>query len=125
VEEAKMIFSAIVILIFLFSLLAAAKMMGVTWRMAIVFQVLSSALGLLSFSAVTLIPQLSVQTLSSLKPVVGLAIMPLTVTFELLTGTFLSSKILGQDFLRFLRLTLTSWAIAGALSLPLLLLLAH
>ncbi len=120
-----MIFSAIVILIFLFSLLAAARMMGVAWRMAIVFQVLSSALGLLSFSAVTLIPQLSVQTLSSLEPVVGLAIMPLTVTFELLTGTFLSSKILRQDFLRFLRLTLTSWAIAGALSFPLLLLLAH
>jgi hypothetical protein len=124
VEEAKMIFSAIVILIFFFSLLAAARMIGVTWRMAIVFQVLSSALGLLSFSAVTLIPQLSVQTLSSLEPVVGLAIMPLTVTFELLTGTFLSSKILGQDFLRFLRLTLTAWAIAGALSFPLLLLLA-
>ena len=120
-----MIFSAIVILIFLFSLLAAAKMIGVTLRMAIVFQVLSFALGLLSFSAMTLIPQLNVQTLSSLEPVVGLAIMPLTVTFELLIGTFLSSKILGQDFLRFLRLTLTAWAIAGALSLPLLLLLAH
>jgi hypothetical protein len=124
VEEAKMIFSAIVILIFLFSLLAAAKMIGVTLRMAIVFQVLSFALGLLSFSAMTLIPQLNVQTLSSLEPVVGLAIMPLTVTFELLIGTFLSSKILGQDFLRFLRLTLTAWAIAGALSFPLLLLLA-
>ena len=119
-----MIFSAIVILIFLFSLLAAAKVIGVTLRMAIVFQVLSFALGLLSFSAMTLIPQLNVQTLS-LEPVLGLAIMPLTVTFELLIGTFLSSKILGQDFLRFLRLTLTAWAIAGALSLPLLLLLAH
>jgi|GEM_PF-7003030 len=119
-----MIFSAIVILIFLFSLLAAARMMGVTWRMAMVFQALSSTLGLLSFSAVTLIPQLNVQTLSSLEPVVEVAIMPLTVTFELLTGTFLSSKILGQDFLRFLKLTVISWAVAGALSFPLLLLLA-
>ncbi|MCX6660914.1 MAG: hypothetical protein NTX81_11200, partial [Candidatus Bathyarchaeota archaeon] len=77
------------------------------------------------FSAVTLIPQLSVLKLSSLEPVMGVAIMPLIVTFELLTGTFLSSKVLGQDFLRFLRLTLTSWAIAGTLSLPLLILLAH
>jgi len=119
-----MIFSAIVILIFLFSLLATARMMGVTCRMAIVFQALSSTLGLLSFSAVTLIPQLSVQTFSSLEPVVEVAIMPLTVTFELITGTFLSSKILGQDFLRFLKLTVISWAVAGALSFPLLLLLA-
>lgn len=124
VEKTKMIFSAIAILIFLFSLLVIARTMGVTWRMALVFQALSFTTGLLSFSVVTAIPQLSAQTLNNLEPAVAVAVMPFVVTFELLTGTFLSSKILGQDFLRFLRLTVTSWAVAGALSFPLLLLLA-
>lgn len=119
-----MIFSAIVILIFLFSLLVIARTMGVTWRMALVFQALSSTAGLLSFSAVTAILQLSVQALNDLEPLIAVATMSLVVTFELLAGTFLSSKILGQDFLRFLKLTVISWAVAGALSFPLLLLLA-
>jgi len=121
-EEGETIVSAIALPVFLLSLLAASRLMGVCGRTASVFMALNATVGLAIFSALTSIPQLSVQTISALSPQEAIAIMPLILTFELLSGTFLASRILGLDYMRFLKLTLAALSLTLAISVPLCLL---
>jgi len=122
VEESETIVSAIALPIFLISILAVAKLMGISRHTASIFMAVNATIGLAIFSALTTIPQLSVQTLSALPPEEAIAIMPLIFTFELLSGTYFASRILELDYLRFLKLTLAALSLTLTISAPLCLL---
>jgi len=79
-EESKTIVSVIALPVFLLSLLAAARLMEISRRTALIF------------------------------------------TFELFSGTFLVSRILGIDYMRFLKLTLATLSLTLVISVPLCLL---
>jgi len=121
-EESETIVSAIALPALLLSVLAAARLMGISKRTASIFMTLNATIGLAIFSALTTIPQLSIQALSTLDPEEVVVIMPLIFTFELLSGTYFASRILELDYLRFLKLTLAALSLTLAISVPLCLL---
>jgi len=118
VEESETIVSVIVLPAFLLSILAAAKLMGIPMRTASIFIALNATIGLATFSALTTIPQLRIETLTALPPEEAIAIMPLIFTFELFSGTYLASRILELEYLRFLKLTLAILSLTLAISVP-------
>jgi len=121
-EESKTIVSAIALPALLLSVLAAARLMEISKRTASIFMTLNATIGLAIFSALTTIPQLSIQALNTLSPEKVVAITPLISTFELLSGTYFASRILELDYLRFLKLTLIALSLTLAISVPLCLL---
>ena len=121
-EESETIVSAIALPALLLSVLTVARLMGISKRTASIFMTLNATIGLAIFSALTTIPQLSIQALNTLNPEKVVAITPLIFTFELLSGTYFASRILELDYLRFLKLTLAALSLTLAISVPLCLL---
>ena len=117
-----MIVSVIVLPALLLSIIVAARLMGISLRTASIFTALNATIGLLIFSALTVIPQLSAQRLSALPPEKMVTVTPLIFTFELLSGTYLASRILSLDYLRLLKFTVASLSLTLAISVPLYLL---
>ena len=117
-----MIVTAIAIPTFLFSLLAIARLMKVSARTALIFTALNAAIGLSFFSALTVIPQLSPQTLYTLSAEKMIAAAPIIFMFELLSGTYLASRILRLNFIRFFKLTVAALLLTSAILVPLFLL---
>ena len=117
-----MIVSILVLAAFLFSFIAAVRLLSMSWRTATISLTLNATVGLSIFSALTTIPQLSIQRISELPPEIEIAIAPLILVTELLAGTYLASKILNQNFLRLLKLTLVTFSFTATISIPLLLL---
>jgi len=113
-----MIVTAVVLPVFLLALLVTSKLLRIGWRTALVFEAANATIGLASFSALTIIPQLSIHRLSSLSPQESIAVASLIFTFELLIGTYSASKILEKDFVSYLRLTLATLLLTTAVSLP-------
>jgi len=121
-EESETIVSAIALPALLLSVLAAARLMGISKRTASIFMTLNATIGLAIFSALITIPQLSIQALNTLNPEKVIMIMPLIFTFELLSGTYFASRILELDYLRFLKLTLAALSLTLAILVPVCLL---
>lgn len=117
-----MIASILVLAAFLFSFIAAVRLLSISWRTATISLTLSATFGLSIFSALTTIPQLSIQRISELPPEIEITVAPLILLTELLAGTYLTSKILNQNFLRLLKLTLLTFSLTAVISIPLLLL---
>jgi len=104
--------------VFVFCLLAVAKSMKLGWRTVLVYVLLSAMVGLTMFSFLTVIPQLSDQALGALPPETELIIFPLIFIFELISGTYIASRILRLDYMRFLKLTLISLFLTSVASVP-------
>jgi len=121
-EESETIVTAIAFPALLLSILAAARLIGISKRTASIFMTLNATIGLAILSALTTIPQLSIQALSTLDPEEVVMIMPLIFTFEVLSGTYFASNILELDYLRFLKLTIAALSLTLAISVPLCLL---
>ena len=113
-----MIVSVIVVLAFFFSLFAMSRLMGVSPRAASTFMALSATFGLATFSALTVIPQISTQALSALPAGFQVAITPLVFMMELLAGTFCASSVLRQDPFRFLKLSIATVLVTLVISIP-------
>lgn len=103
-----MILSVIVAVAFAVSLVIAAKFLRVDIRTTGVFFAVNVTGGLALFSAFTIIPQLSSLSLNLLSPEKLLAVVPIIFAFELLSGTYLASSILGLRYLQALKLTLAT-----------------
>jgi hypothetical protein len=119
-EEVRIIVSILVLPVFLFSFPAAARLSRMSWRNATISLALNATVGLAIFSALTTILQLSVQRISELPPEIEVTMAPLVFVIELLTGTYVASKILSQDFLRLLKFIPVTFSITGAILIPLL-----
>ena len=117
-----MIVSLIVLPALLVSILIVSRMMGFSFRTAFIFMALNATIGLMIFSTLTTIPQISAHTLSALPPGKMVAIACLIFMFELLSGTYVASKVLSLNYYRFLKLTVAALALTLAISIPLCLL---
>jgi hypothetical protein len=117
-----MIVSILVLPAFLLSFPVAVRLSRMSWRTATISLALTAMVGLVIFSALTTILQLSVQRIIELPPEIEITIAPLVILTEVLTGTYLTSKILSQDFLRLLKFILVTFSITGAILIPLLIL---
>jgi len=118
VEEAQTIVSAIVVPVFVLSLFAAAKLLKVGFRTAFISVLLNLTFGLVTLAAITTIPPFSAQILDTLSPEMEISIMPVIFTLELLTGAYLSSRILDLDFVRSLKLILSVSLFTLVVSVP-------
>ena len=117
-EEAQTIVSAIVVPVFVLSLFAAAKLLKVGFRTAFISVLLNLTFGLVTLAAITTIPPFSDRILDTLSPEMEISIMPVIFTLELLTGAYLSSRILDLDFVRSLKLILSVSLFTLVVSVP-------
>ena len=117
-----MLMSMIILPTFLISLLIVARMLHISSRTAVLFNIASITIGLTLFSAIISLLNLAGSLGSFLSENI-ITLMPFIIVIELTSGVFLSSRILYLDFMRFLKLEIGTFFLTFILSITLFFLL--